>query len=258
MSPASSAREQAMMLVAMSTLFSVASCRDAAAIRPFDGTDAAVAAEGTVEFEMGPVDWIDAEGSDVLAPAAVVNVGVAHDWELSTYAQPSWLISEGGGRRFALLDDGLVGKRILREGGLQDRAGPSVAVEVAALLPATEPFDRFGARVTPVVSQTWRGFTGHLSASVYWTRLHQPAAAGSLIVEGPEVAARIRPAIEATTGWEDDVGRGWSGLAALLWNPREDLEFDLGFRLGRSFGASTQEIRAGFTWVIRAWDPPGH
>jgi hypothetical protein len=245
-----------MLLVAMSTLFSVASCPDAAAIRPFDGTDASVAAEGTVELEMGPVDWVDAEGSDVLAPLAVVNVGVAHDWEISPYVQPSWLIGEGGGRRFAVLDDGIVLKRILREGCLQDAAGPSVGVEVAALFPATQPFDRFGARVTPVVSQTWRGFTGHLSTSFFWSRLDQPAVSGALILEAPEIAARVRPAIEATTGWESGLGRGWTGLAALIWNPRDDLEFDLGFRLGRSFGTDVQEIRAGFTWAIRAWDPP--
>lgn len=231
--------------------------RDAAAIRPFDGTDAAVADAGTIELEVGPVDWIDTHGDDVLAPTAVLNVGFAQGWELSAYAQPSWRISEGSGRRFALVDDGVVLKRILRDGSLQGRAGPSVAVEVSALLPATDPLDRFGARVTPVVSQTWKGFTGHLGASVSWTRLNQPAVNGSLILEGPEIAARLHPAIEVTTGWERDLGSSWSGLAALLWSPRDDLDLDLGLRIGRAFGTNVRELRAGFTWRFHAWDAAG-
>jgi len=245
---------RAVLLVATPVAL-VVGLRDAAAIRPFDGTDASVADAGTVEFEMGPVDWIGVGGGeDALAPLAVVSIGVARDWELSAYAQPSWLLSEGSGSRFALLDAALQAKRMLREGSLQGLPGPSLAVEVAALLPATDPLDRFGARVTPVVSQTWKGFTGHLSASLFWTRLHEPAVNGSLILEGPEIAARLRPAIEATTGWERNFGRAWSGLAALLWSPRDDLDLDLGFRLGRSFGTTARELRAGFTWSFRAWD----
>lgn len=246
-------RPVAILLVALAAL--LAAVRNAAAIRPFDGTDASVTDEGTVEFEMGPVDWLEAYGDDVFAPLAVVNVGVLRDWEFSAYAQPAWRISQGDGRRFALLDDGLVLKGILREGSLQDRAGPSVGVEFATLLPATPPFDHFGARITPVVSQTWNGFTGHLSASLLWSRLHEPAAAGSLILEGPEVVRGVRPAVEATTAWERDLGRGWSGLAALLWSARDDLDFDVGFRFGHGFGTSVRELRAGVTWRIRAWDP---
>jgi hypothetical protein len=204
---------------------------------------------------MGPVDWIGAGGDDLLAPTAVVNLGVAHDWELSVYAQPSWLIADDADRHFALLDDGLVLKRILRDGCLQDAPGPSVAVEVAALFPSTEPFDRFGARVTPVVSQNWKGFTAHLSTSLFWTRLDQPAIAGALIVEGPEIAAHLRPALEATTGWESGLGQGWSGLAALIWSPRDDLDLDLGFRLGRRLGTNARELRVGFTWRFQVWEP---
>ena len=246
---------RAVLLVATPVAL-VVGLRDAAAIRPFDGTDASVADAGTVEFEMGPVDWIGVGGGeDALAPLAVVSIGVARDWELSAYAQPSWLLSESSGSRFALLDAALQAKRMLREGSLQGLPGPSLAVEVAALLPATELRNDFGARITPVVSQSWRGFTSHVSTSLFWTRLHEPAATGSLILEAPEIAARIHPAIEATTGWQSGLGRSWSALAALIWNPRDDLEFDLGFRLGRALDLTGREIRAGFTWSFRAWDP---
>ena len=250
-------RSASIVLVALSTaLLSVTSLREASAIRPFDGTDAAVAGEGTVEFELGPVNWIHANGSDTLAPSVVVNVGVARGWEISTFAQPSWLVSDRSGRRFALADSGLVLKRILREGSLQDLPGPSVAVELSALFPATRPLDDFGARLTPVVSQTWNGITAHLSASLFWTRMHEPATGGSLAIEGPEIADNLHPAVESTVGWERNSGRAWSGLAALVWNPRDDLEFDVGFRVGRSFGATAQELRAGLTWSFQVWDPP--
>lgn len=244
-------RSTSILIVA---LLSVASTREAAAIRPFDGTDAAVTDEGRVEFELGPVDWIRTDESDTLAPSAVVNVGVARGWEISLLGQPAWRVSGGSGHRFEWVDGGLVAKRILREGSLQDRPGPSAAVEVSALFPVTQPLDAFGARLTPVVSQTWNGVTAHLSASLSWTRMQEPAAAGALMIEGPERFG-IHPALEATTGWERNGGRAWSGLAALIWNPRDDLEFDVGYRVGRSFGTTGQELRAGMTWSFQLWDP---
>jgi hypothetical protein len=64
--------------------------RDAAAIRPFDGTDAAVTDPGTIELELSPITWRRARGDDLVAPALVVNLGLAPGWEISASGQATW------------------------------------------------------------------------------------------------------------------------------------------------------------------------
>src|ERR1700709_282625 len=52
------------------------------AYRPFDGTDAAVAAPGEVEIELQPAGHLpDATGSAMIAPATVFNYGLTEGWE---------------------------------------------------------------------------------------------------------------------------------------------------------------------------------
>src|SRR4051812_11197654 len=55
---------------------------DAAAYRPFDGTDAAVADPGEAEVEFGPAGVLR-QGSErtLIAPALVLNLGIAKNWE---------------------------------------------------------------------------------------------------------------------------------------------------------------------------------
>src|SRR5215470_13009356 len=52
------------------------------AYRPFDGTDAAVAAKGEMEIELQPAGRLrDESGTSLIAPAAVINYGLTTDWE---------------------------------------------------------------------------------------------------------------------------------------------------------------------------------
>jgi hypothetical protein len=194
-----------------------------------------------------------AASDDAWAPTFGMNVGVARDWEISYAAQPSWIFGDGPDTGFAFVENALAVERVLREGALQDRPGAGVAVEAAALLPGTSPFERFGARLAPIVSVEGHGFVTHLGGEIVWTRENEVALGGSVIVEAPELLAGLRPGFEATTGWEAGYGRAWSGLVGLIWRPREDLCFDVGFRLGRAAETSTREIRADFTWAIRVW-----
>lgn len=54
----------------------------AAAYRPFDGTDAAVAAPGEVEIELQPTGRLrDQTGTALIAPATVFNYGFSEGWE---------------------------------------------------------------------------------------------------------------------------------------------------------------------------------
>src|SRR5262249_1808020 len=57
-------------------------CGSAAAFRPFDGTDAAVADTGKVEIELGPVEYRrESAARTLFAPSTRVNYGFAPDWE---------------------------------------------------------------------------------------------------------------------------------------------------------------------------------
>src|SRR6516162_11039380 len=64
-------------------LLSVAACSGPAfAYRPFDGTDAAVAAPGELEIELQPAGLEHEEGTQTLiAPWTVVNIGLSEGWE---------------------------------------------------------------------------------------------------------------------------------------------------------------------------------
>jgi hypothetical protein len=65
------------------SIFAYASLLDIAlAYRPFDGTDAAVADPGEMEVELQPAGGKSSEGQKpLIAPATVLNCGLAKDWE---------------------------------------------------------------------------------------------------------------------------------------------------------------------------------
>src|SRR5471032_35900 len=53
------------------------------AYRPFNSTDAAVAARGDIEIECGPFGYVvDADGRFLVIPTAIVNIGIADGWEV--------------------------------------------------------------------------------------------------------------------------------------------------------------------------------
>jgi len=64
-------------------LLGVGSCVGPAfAYRPFDGTDAAVAAPGEIEVELQPAGIQHEQGTQTLiAPWTVVNIGLSEGWE---------------------------------------------------------------------------------------------------------------------------------------------------------------------------------
>jgi hypothetical protein len=55
---------------------------EAAAYRPFDGTDAAVAETGEMEIELGPVEYLRGGAErTLLAPDLRINYGFIPGWE---------------------------------------------------------------------------------------------------------------------------------------------------------------------------------
>jgi hypothetical protein len=69
----------------------------ARAYRPFDGTDAAVAAPGELEIELQPAGRLRESGTTTLiAPATVINYGLSEGWEAVFEGQGQTPLSPSG------------------------------------------------------------------------------------------------------------------------------------------------------------------
>lgn len=244
-SPARSARALAWRLpLALAVAWPLA----ATAYRPFDGTDAAVAAKGRFELEAGPLGYL-AEGGDraLVAPSVVLNWGLADRLEVVLEGQHLVRLGSAIGARQRVEDAALSLKGVLREGSLQERSGPSVATEVAALLPTLRGEQGAGAEWALVVSQRWPDLTVHLNGAAAWTRAHEPAASADVILEGPD-AWTVRPVAEARVERERSAPTTVSGLVGAIWRVRDALSLDAGLREARAGGVGTTEVRLGLTW----------
>src|ERR1700738_4342096 len=126
----------------------------AAAYRPFDGTDAAVAAPGEVEIELQPVGRLREGGNTALvAPATVINYGLSEGWEAVFEGQGQTPLSPSGPS--SLTAAGAFLKHVLQPGSLQDKIGPSVATEFGVLLPARTGSSGVGASLAGIGLQRW-------------------------------------------------------------------------------------------------------
>ena len=223
----------------------------ASAYRPFNGTDAAVAEEREVEVELGPLGYIH-EGTErvLVAPALVLNLGLTRRLEFvleggdfitfdATWAKP----------RASLSDAGTFFKYMLREGSLQDRTGPSLAMEVGALIPNGDK-EATGASALLIASQRWSAGTVHFNAEAAWNREHRFGLFVGVILEGPEQWP-ARPALELFVEHTLKAETELSALLGLIWPARDGLAFDFGVRFAHVEGL-VGEARAGLTWAIPA------
>lgn len=226
--------------------------REAAAYRPFDGTDAAVADVGVFEWEQGGELARDARQNYVGAPA-VLNLGVARHLEaVVDFAPRVALGPTPGEERFALVGTDFFLKWVFRRGALQDARGPSVALEAGPLLPEWHGDPRFGAQASLITSERWHVALLHLNAVGAWSRLGHPGALGSVIFEGVP-AARVRPVLELLAGSTRHEGSTWSGLAGGVWVANDALAVDAAVRVARESGDAVAELRFGVTWALAWW-----
>jgi hypothetical protein len=221
--------------------------RGAAAFRPFDGTDAAVADKGDVEIELGPVGYLR-EGSDhtLIAPAARFSYGFAERWEAMLEGQAEHGLS-GSTRRSSLVGNTASLKGVLREGSLQEKPGPSVASEAALLLPGIGGESGTGGSLAGIVSQRWRFVTLHLNAVAGVTRQQHGDLFLDAIVEGPHDWV-VRPVAEVFHEREFGGLTTTSGLIGAIWQVRPNLAFDAGLRHAGVGDHTVDEVRAGLTF----------
>lgn len=218
----------------------------AQAYRPFDGTDAAVAKKGEMEIELQPAGRLhDASGTNLVAPATVINYGLTDDWEAVLEGQGQTPLSPQGPT--SLTAAGAFLKHVLVPGSLQDKTGPSVATEFGVLLPDSTGNSGVGASLAGIVSQRWDWGTLHLNAETALTRAHHGDLFLSAIVEGPSKWT-VRPVAEIF--YENEFGKQetFSGLIGLVYRVSDDLNFDVAVRHALTGGRPVNEIRAGVTF----------
>jgi len=216
------------------------------AYRPFDGTDAAIAAPGEMEIELQPAGRLHEGGNtSLVAPATVINYGLSEGWEAVLAGQGETALSPSGPT--SLTSAGAFLKHVLQPGSLQDKTGPSIATEFGMLLPDSTGSSGVGASLAGIVSQRWDWGTIHLNAATALTRDHHGDLFLGGIIEGPSKWS-IRPVAEFF--YENEFGKSEtiSGLIGLIWRVRDNLSFDVGLRHALTNGHQVNEVRAGLTF----------
>jgi hypothetical protein len=218
------------------------------AYRPFDGTDAAVAAPGEVEIELQPAGRLREGGNTTLvAPATVFNYGLSEGWEAVFEGQGQTPLSPAGPT--SLTSAGAFLKHVLQPGSLQDKTGPSIATEFGVLLPDSTGSSGVGASLAGIVSQRWDWGTIHLNAATAFTRDHHGDVFVGTIIEGPS-KWKVRPVAEVFYEKEFSLEETISGLVGLIWQVSDKLAFDVAFRHALTNGHPVNELRAGLTLAV--------
>ena len=231
-------------------LTSVTWPRAARAYLPFDQTDASVAETHDVELELGPIGYLHDPNGSTFIPGFILNYGVVHRVELVLDAHHAFVFGgpdvEAHRRQ---LDSGLFAKTVIREGVLQDRPGPSIALEVGVLLPTVPLAGGPGASVTAIASQRWPALALHLNAEADYARDGAFAFIGGFILEGPD-AWTVRPVSEFFLSQQTDVPVTVSGLAGAIWRFTPHLSFHSALRLAHQGDGQELEVRVGLTWIF--------
>jgi hypothetical protein len=157
----------------------------------------------------------------LFAPSTTLNYGFAPSWEAVVEGKLAHRLSAGS-RRTSLVGKGVFLKTVLREGSLQDKAGPSIATEFGALPPEISGERGSGASLAGVVSQRWEWATLHLNAAASVTRERNAELFLGAIAEGP-FEWRVRPVAELF--YERDFRRltTRSALVGVIWQVRDNL-----------------------------------
>ncbi len=234
--------------VPLVTVGVVAWPRPALAYRPFDGTDAAVAAPGELEVELQPAGTRHEEGTQTLvAPATVLNFGLSEGWEAVFEGQGETPLSPQGPTN--LMAAGAFLKHVVVPGSLQDKSGPSVATEFGVLLPDSTGNSGVGASWAGIVSQRGDWGTIHLNVETVLTRDHHADVFVGSIIEGPS-KWKVRPVAEVFYEREFGQEETFSGLIGLIWQVNDKLAFDVAYRHALTNGHPVDEVRAGLTFAV--------
>ena len=219
------------------------------AYRPFDSTDPAVADPGELEIEFSPVSFRrDNSGDTWIAPQLKVNYGIAPNWEFVIEGQGEH--PQFDGAPSVMVDNAVFLKHVVREGTLQEQAGPSIAIEFGALLPGINDEDgawrRGGRHYRESVVLGSDLLHGRRRADARQPRRdvpghdhRRPARLGCSSGGRNRLRARIRHSTEVV-----------AALAGVIWEARDGLAFDFAVRQAAVDGEPETEIRVGLTFAF--------
>jgi hypothetical protein len=219
------------------------------AYRPFDSTDPAVADPGELEIEFSPVSFRRGDAGDTwIASQLKVNYGIAPNWEFVIESQGEH--PQFDGLQSVMVDNAVFLKHVVREGTLQEQPGPSIAIEVGALLPGINDESGVGAEVAGIIGGLWSWGAVYVTAAAALNREQKGEMFLGAIIEGP-LDWTVRPVAEIV--YEREFGTSsevFAGLLGIIWEAREGLAFDLAVRQAAVDGEPETEIRAGLTFAF--------
>ena len=174
---------------------------------------------------------------------SVLNFGFADRWEFvlqgTAQAPP-----EGGGP--LSVPDAAFLKYVVRPGVLQDKPGPSMAMEFGPLLPDVGG-SGVGFSWSGIVSQRWQWGTVHWNVETNLTPDQHGELFFDAIIEGPNKWT-VRPVFEIYSDSVINQSQSFSGLVGAIWQARDNLAFDIGLRYALVNGRPVEELRAGVTF----------
>lgn len=220
----------------------------ARAYRPFDGTDGSVAEYRTFELEAGTLGYLRDGTKTYSTPSQILNYGVVERVELVLELHERMPSLGTPGPRLGLVDDGAFVKTVLVEGALQGKKGPSLALEVGALLPTVHGEPGAGASAALIGSVVAPFLKFHLNLEAARTRAENADFVLDGIFEGPDVVWRARPVAELIYEREIHAETLASALLGFIDPLNEAFALDGAVGLGSRDRERLFEVRAGFTW----------
>lgn len=219
------------------------------AMRPFDGTDAAVAEKGMFELELGGGYLRQTGGRTRTLPFAVLNFGLGADTEFVAEGRLQTEIDRTETPyRTGLNETQLSLKHVFRNGSLQDGgAGVSFALECSVLTPGYHGERGHGGECAAIASQRFDWGSVHLNLASERDRDHHWGQFHGLIFEGPEDWT-VRPVMELTHEHTAGEPSANGKLVGMVWKLAEELALDAAVRRVHSDGAQVTELRFGLTW----------
>src|SRR5262245_31497660 len=220
--------------------------------RPFIATDAAVADPREIEIELGYFTLQREHGENAFViPRAVLNYGLFQNWE----AVAEFAVLRLPSAELNVIDPALSLKGVLREGVLQDKEGPSVALEAALLLPSTEHGEcHFGFEGTAILSDKLGPFMFHLNGGLGIER-----STGELVgtwgaIGELAVGSGLRLVGEVDGEKPRRQEQSHSALLGFIWQPRssQNLWFDAGIRRRLSGAGPDWQFTFGLTFGFSA------
>ncbi len=224
---------------------------DSFAYRPFISTDASVAEPNKLQLELGFFQFTHDKENTLDIPSLKFSYGVIKDWQFAAEADVQVYRQNHGGD-FELIQPQLSVTKILRDGILQNKQGPSLAAEFDIDLPSTaKDGGEAGLGGIGIMSCEISDFLFHLNAGITATRPDfKPASIWGIIAEYP-VNDKFRAVgeLNGTGANANNDPAQTFGLIGFIWSIKK-ADYDFGFRKGLSDAAPDWELTAGVTFYF--------